>query len=47
MEDDSGREDVALGFDVFAFVEFDDFWCDVAGGAAAEEEVLVEVGVGG
>jgi len=47
VEDDSGREDVALGFDVLALVELDDLGRHVAGRAASEEEVLVDVCKGG
>lgn len=47
MEDDSGREDIALWFDVLALVELDDLGRHVAGGAASEEEILVDVGKSG
>lgn len=34
---DSRREDVTLGLDVFAFVEFNDFGSNITGSATSEE----------
>lgn len=47
MEDDSCREDVAVGFNVSILLEGDDLWGDVPGGAATVEEIAGQVGVGG
>ncbi len=47
MEDDSCREDIALGFNVFTLVKFYNFRSHISGGPASEEEVFVDVSGGG
>lgn len=47
VEDSPEREDIAVGLNVLVLGEGDDFRGDVAWSAAPEEEIVVEVGMGG
>ena len=47
MEDESEGEDVAGGAELLAFLAGEDFGSYIAGGAAAVEEVVFGLGIGG